>query len=457
MINNIAHLSKVLHELATTIAERVGETSGYNVRKAQKWSASVFFRTLVGSFLSNSQVSLLNFCFAASLDGTIASRNGLNKRFTQRSANFMRAMLEETIKFSVGLSMPTGVSVLDRFDQVVISDSTIISLPSELATTFKGTSKEPDHAGYAALKAHVGLDLITGKMWGPFIGSGATHDNAGAIDFKVLNPGALLIRDLGFWDLSEWKQRQDRAIYTLSRLKASTVIYDRQGQPLDLLKMLSNSTSTRVELQVLIGEKERLPVRLLCAKVPELIKLARLSKNNACAEELEADWFGWTFLVTDVPAPKLSLPEAFALYRIRWEIELTFKRWKEMAEVDEWRTKNSYRILCEIYAKLICVVITHWLGVLSAWEDAERSMTCAFAMVRLMGLGLWLFLTDQKMLHRGLERLADGIFSVARLGKSKRKPSTAAKLRNPELALQEPDPHSDLPTSSQLSIQHSLG
>lgn len=43
-------------------------------------------------------------------------------------------------------------------------------------------------------------------------------------------------------------------------------------------------------------------------------------------------------------------------------------------QVDEWRTANPWRALCELYAKLIGVVLQHWLIVLFAWQDAQRSL-----------------------------------------------------------------------------------
>ncbi len=109
MINNIAQLSKKLNQLMTKTADEVGEQSGYEIRPARKWSAQLFFQTLVGTFLAKPQASIMNICYTASLEGVISSRNGLNKRFNERSANFLKAMLEHTITIEVELAQPTGV------------------------------------------------------------------------------------------------------------------------------------------------------------------------------------------------------------------------------------------------------------------------------------------------------------------------------------------------------------
>ena len=66
--------------------------------------------------------------------------------------------------------------------------------------------------------------------------------------------------------------------------------------------------------------------------------------------------------ITNVPADILTLAEAMVLLKIRWQIELLFKLWKSHGRVDEWRTKKPARIVCEIYAKLIGLVVQHNTG-----------------------------------------------------------------------------------------------
>jgi hypothetical protein len=51
----------------------------------------------------------------------------------------------------------------------------------------------------------------------------------------------------------------------------------------------------------------------------------------------------------------------WVLYRVRWQIELLFKLWKSDGQIDESRSDQPYRILTEVYAKLLAMVIQHWL------------------------------------------------------------------------------------------------
>ena len=72
----------------------------------------------------------------------------------------------------------------------------------------------------------------------------------------------------------------------------------------------------------------------------------------------------WTILLTNVPAEQLSVDEALVLARYRWQIELYWKLCKQQTQVDTWRSHKAERIETELFAKLLGVLITHWLTTL---------------------------------------------------------------------------------------------
>jgi IS4 transposase len=61
----------------------------------------------------------------------------------------------------------------------------------------------------------------------------------------------------------------------------------------------------------------------------------------------------WTILLTNVPPELPSVEEALVLARCRWQIELLWKLWKQHGKIDTWCSEKPYRILTEIYAKLL--------------------------------------------------------------------------------------------------------
>src|SRR3954471_1334776 len=78
--------------------------------------------------------------------------------------------------------------------------------------------------------------------------------------------------------------------------------------------------------------------------------------------------------------PQLSCPAHAEFVICDCTIELLYKLWKQEGQVDEWRTAHRWRVLCELYAKLIGVLLQHWLMVLfaqagsrsAAWSSSHR-------------------------------------------------------------------------------------
>jgi hypothetical protein len=46
--------------------------------------------------------------------------------------------------------------------------------------------------------------------------------------------------------------------------------------------------------------------------------------------------------------------------------------------IDESNSKQPWRILCEIYGKLLVILIQHWIMLTACWQRKDRSMTKAF-------------------------------------------------------------------------------
>ena len=69
----------------------------------------------------------------------------------------------------------------------------------------------------------------------------------------------------------------------------------------------------------------------------------------------------------------MNAREAFCLYRSRWQIELMFKRWKSLGCLGIARDHSRNRALCELYARLVGVVVMEWLALLRGGILSGRS------------------------------------------------------------------------------------
>jgi hypothetical protein len=232
-------------------------------------------------------------------------------------------------------------------------------------------------------------------------------------------------------------QRRAEKSYTLTRPQSSTAFFTPKGKRLLLKSVLPQRVGQTKELPVLVGVKQRHPLRLLMMRVPPEVaeqRRARLFSEAARLQKPVSDQAleltKWLLLLTDAPAKRLSLQEAIVLLRERWQIELLFKLWKQYGQVDEWRTEQCWRILCELYAKLIGVLLQHWLIVLFAWHDEQRSLVKLSQVIRDGSLSLMEALADQRSLHLAILAIARRMRSGNQMNKRKKHPNSAQLLRS---------------------------
>src|SRR5262249_18286939 len=150
-----------------------------------------------------------------------------------------------------------------------------------------------------------------------------------------------------------------------------------------------------IDCDVKLGNRERIPCRLLARPVPpEVAALRRLrlqeksQRRGDRVSELALALCDWTILVTSVPRDRLNVEGAVALARMRWQIELVFKLWKSHGGIDEWNGTRPYKALCAVYGKLLAMVVEHWTIVTGCWSQSDRSPSQAAWVVGAFALSL---------------------------------------------------------------------
>jgi hypothetical protein len=130
---------------------------------------------------------------------------------------------------------------------------------------------------------------------------------------------------------------------------------------------LHDPTASLVDTWVRIGTRWRVRLRLLAWRLaPEVAAkrrerlVKRAQKSGRPTSVAQATLADWNVLVTNVPPERLSLREACVLARLRWQVELLFKLWKSGGRLDESAAVKPYRVLCELLAKLLGLVVQHW-------------------------------------------------------------------------------------------------
>jgi hypothetical protein len=376
------HLESLFGERANALARETG-----CVKRHRIFDGASLARTLVFGWMENEETTLERLTQIAQYSQVAVSDTAIDKRFTQQGANFLHRLLQETVQCGVQAD-PVEHKVLRRFAGVVLEDSSQVTLPTELSEIWRGSGGRAG-ASKAAVKLHVRLDLLTGLLQGPVLTDGCVSDNKSPLPVETLPDKCLYLADVGYFSFARLQALDASGRVFVQRLKGGTGMYNKKGHRVLLKGLLPWHEGEWVSYGVLMGAKARLPVRLMIVKVPQavgeqrrkdLLEDARRKGEEVSQEQLElADW---TILVSNVAAKWLSVPEALVLMRLRWQIERLFHRWKDGSQIDQWRTSKPWRILCELYSKLISDVIVQWVSVASCWQDLERSLDKAAQAVR---------------------------------------------------------------------------
>jgi hypothetical protein len=142
----------------------------------------------------------------------------------------------------------------------------------------------------------------------------------------------------------------------------------------------------------------------------------------------------WTIFVTSCGEELLTWKEVVVLYRARWQIELLFKLWKSHNHVGELEPGVSpQRQMAVLYAKLIGVIVQHWMLLSATWDDVQRSLRKAAAILRDWIVLLTAVLDDGKRLTDLLGQLRAAMAKTARVNRRRKHPSSFQLLENPEL------------------------
>jgi hypothetical protein len=227
------------------------------------------------------------------------------------------------------------------------------------------------NASEAGLHVQFEFDLLSGKVCDLQITDAHSQDNANAKSTACrVEPGSLLIRDLGYFSLEAFGQIAARGGYFISRLKPNIKLYCLQtAKSLDLpsiSRRMKRYGLQRLEVDVCLGDTYKVPVRLFAEKVDKAVAEKRVREARAAASrkgrtltDKYKEYAALNLFVSNVPGEWLLAKHVRTLYRLRWQIELRFKVWKSLCHLHLIRPMKRYRFEAYLYAKLLAIII-HW-------------------------------------------------------------------------------------------------
>lgn len=427
-------LAMALQGLFTTTAQSLGRATGF-IQRQRRLTADAFAQTLVFRWMAKPTTTL-----EAMARQLAITPQALQQRLGPSAQAFLHALLRQALQQALKVA-PVRLGLLDGFTAVVVEDTTVIALPAALAGEFPGCGGRRAGEGAAALKVLLRWDLRTGQVLALSVHAGRTSDQDLAATAADLPAGALHLADQGFFNSQRWQAFSPQQ-YWISRVPARTRVH-WQGAWQALTTLLTNVAEDQLDAAVQLVEQVALPCRLLAQRCPAEVanrrrqKLREYTRSKKGREPSVAQLVlcDWLVLASNTSAEQLRAKAVRVVYRCRWQIELLFKRAKQLAGWGSSRCRDGARVLVELYAKLLGLVVLHWSTLLGGAPLNGISLWKRLMEVQEWSRSLQDSLTEGlSALCRVLARLARQLLGIRPEPKKQKKPSTRQLLLNPDLA-----------------------
>lgn len=174
-----------------------------------------------------------------------------------------------------------------------------------------------------------------------------------------------IIGDRGYSTAQGLVHLASKGAYALVRVNYGALqFYTKEKQKFDLFsssKSIENEFESREFEATVLGPSNEEIVGRICVirksrvaaelAIKKMISAAKKAQKHVCEETIE--FAKYVIVFTTLPADKYPLNEVLNWYRIRWQIELVFKRLKSLAELGHLPKHDEASSRAWLYGKLL--------------------------------------------------------------------------------------------------------
>jgi IS4 transposase len=335
---------------------QLARTSGLVERRRKLDAAALFWALTLGFAVDDRSIEALRQsylrCVGGELTLTYASFHGW---FGASLTAFLREVLAHAFD-DISQSNPRFDGRLARFHDVLIPDTTVVTLYRSLISSFPGSAE--DHAG---AKLYVVESVSTGLPRQFSITDGRTHESTQLSTGQWLS-GALLLYDQGFFDYRTMDLIDANDGWFVTRLKPNAnpeiveELRDWRGNAISLAgkqlhDVLDDLHRDVIDVRVRVSFRRR-SYNGSRSGATRTFRVVGIWNDDAEKYHL---------YVTNLPVADYSAADIAQLYRARWEVELLFKELKSTYNLDQIPTSNPVAVEALILVALISLVVSRVL------------------------------------------------------------------------------------------------
>ena len=313
--------------------------------------------------------------------GILVSNQALDQRLNERCVKFLKKIFEKLLRQTITNNTRIPSMCDEYFKRIRILDSTAFQVPESYKDIYPGSGGCSQASG---VKIQLEYELKSGNLLNVQVGAGSGSDNTfGSKIRETIKAGDLILRDLGYFNFEDFLDIEKRKAFYISRLKPNIAVYIesndieyyKNGTPKksslfkriyisDIMKQMSDGEHYELK-DVYIGQEKKLKTRLILYKLTneQLKKRSEKSKKNAKKKGIKKsgntiELLGISMYITNIEQEVLSAKQVYALYELRWQIEIIFKTWKSIFHIHAVKQVRIERFQCQLYGKLILLLLS---------------------------------------------------------------------------------------------------
>lgn len=359
--NKIYSKPAVRSKLLFSKLDSIATKTGLIVRKSARFDAGSFLLTLMKSITTGrasfgQMASTLSKCELKPM-----SRQALWKRIGIYSTAFMIKTLAMAVNARWGVRNIVGSK---HFKRVLIEDSSQAKINKANSNDFPGHGNAKSES--SGCKIDLSFDLLSGEPVHQILHGATAQDKVlGKELVDMVRPGDLVLRDMGYFCINEFRLITKRGGFWVSRLPANVGVFMENGQTLE--EHLKSTKINTLDIMVNLGKKAGEKVRFVAVRATkEITEKRRRNRKKAAAQKgktpsantLLRD--GWHLMVCNVGKDQLDTRKLTNLYAVRWQVEIIFRAWKQSGSLVKAldRKSNAEHLNGLIYASILWLVLT---------------------------------------------------------------------------------------------------
>jgi len=292
--------------------------------------------------------------FSENIDKSVF-RQALHKAMSKGAfIVFIKRIFNELLQSKLGIA---DNKLKSKFKRIILEDSTIIKLPQRLFEYYSGVRNQTTQVANA--RVQLAIDLLS-NVFSLFSIDPYSINDLSAAHCLPVNKGDLIIRDRGYCSLSEIKRIIECKADFIYRYYHGFKYYDiSTGKTIDLYQLVKNKNKLKVKVR--IGDANGPMVTLLAQRVNEELANKRRcqlkkSANSPPSKEV-LQLLSWSIFFTSIEEEETTFEEIFALYSLRWRIEIIFKAMKSHLNLDKIHNVPDHQLKFILIGKMILLLI----------------------------------------------------------------------------------------------------